>query len=172
MDLTRPPEKILVMSAAGVAALLLLLIWLFGPKPEKVQPVTQPPVSLLALQKAPAPQEEEKVEEQIPRTWGRDPFALPRQKQETKPPPVVAPRPKAPRKDERPKYKVSTVLISGLSRLVVIDDRVYGVGDQINGETVTKITLNEVVLTGDFGERVLLIPGPQTSVTVESPGGK
>ena len=43
MDLTKPPEKIFVGSVVGVVALLWLLVWLFGPKPEPVQPAAQRP---------------------------------------------------------------------------------------------------------------------------------
>jgi hypothetical protein len=56
--------------------------------------------------------------------------------------------------------------------LAVIDERVYGEGDQIGGEKISKIALDHVVLTGDFGERVLRVPQPQTKVTVESTGRK
>jgi len=169
MDLTKPPEKILVGSVVGVVALLWLLVWLFGPKREPVQTATQLPVSLAGLQSKQIQPEEQSVKEQIPDTWGRDPFALPFAEEVSKPPPAKTGPPEERRRDEGPVYKVSTVLVSGLSRLVVINDRVYAVGDQINGETVTKITLNQVVLSGDAGERVLLVPGPETSVTVESP---
>lgn len=172
MDLTKPPEKILVGSVVGVVLLLWLLVWLFGPKPEPVQPATQLPVSLAGLQRKQIQPEEESAEEQIPDTWGRDPFALPFAEEKSKPPAAKKGPPKERRRDDRPAYKVSTVLISGLSRLVVINERVYGVGDQINGETVTKITLNQVVLSGDRGERVLRVPGPQTNVTVERSEGK
>jgi hypothetical protein len=170
MDLTKPPEKILVGSVVGVVALLWLLVWLFGPRPEPVQTPAQLPVSLAGLQSKQIQPEEEIAAEQIPDTWGRDPFALPFVEEVSKPPLAKKGPPKERRKDDKPDYEVSTVLISGLSRLVVINERVYAVGDQINGETVTKITLNQVVLTGDLGERVLLVPGPETSVTVENPG--
>jgi hypothetical protein len=159
----------LVGSVVGVVAVLWLLVWLFGPKPEPVQPAAQLPVSLAGLQAKKIQPEEERAEEQIPEIWGRDPFALPFAEEVSKPPPARKGPPRKRRRVEGPAYKVSTVLISGLSRLVVINDRVYGVGDQINGETVTKITLNEVVLSGDRGERVLRVPGPQTNVTVENP---
>jgi hypothetical protein len=54
--------------------------------------------------------------------------------------------------------------------LAVIDDRVYGVGDQIGEEKISSITLDHVVLTGVQGERVLEVPRPQTTVTVENTG--
>jgi len=170
MDLTKPPEKILVGSVVGVVALLWLLVWLFGPKPEPIQTPAQLPVSLAGLQSKQIKPQEESAEEQIPDIWGRDPFALPFAEEVSKPPPAKTGPPKKRTRYDRPAYKVSTVLISGLSRLVVINERVYAVGDQINGETVTKITLNQVVLTGDLGERVLRVPGPETNVTVENPG--
>jgi hypothetical protein len=69
---------------------------------------------------------------------------------------------------EGPQYTLSTILITGSNRLAVIDDRVYGEGDQIGGEKISKITLDHVVLTGDFGERLLKVPKPQTNITVES----
>ena len=172
MDLTKPPEKILVFSVAGVVLLLWVLVWLFGPKPEKVQPDVQPPVSLLALQKKPTPQEKERVEDQIPRTWGRDPFTSPYMRAAEESRPEETARPKVQSPEQRPSYKVSTVLISGTSRLAVINNRVYGVGDQINGEKIARITLDHVVLTGDVGERLLRVPGAQTELTVQEPGRK
>jgi hypothetical protein len=38
MDLTKPPNKIVVYCVAGVALLLWVIVWLFGPKRERVQP--------------------------------------------------------------------------------------------------------------------------------------
>jgi hypothetical protein len=37
MDLTKPPQKILVVIVAGVVVFLWILVWLFGPKPETIQ---------------------------------------------------------------------------------------------------------------------------------------
>jgi hypothetical protein len=172
MDLTKPPEKILVFSVAGVVLLLWVLVWLFGPKPEKVQPDVQPPISLIALQKKPVPKEKERVEDQIPRTWGRDPFTSPYMAAAEESKPVETGQPKTQRPEERPSYKVSTILISGSSRLAVIDDRVYGVGDQINGEKIARIALDHVVLTGDAGERLLRVPQARTEITAQEPGRK
>ena len=45
-------------------------------------------------------------------------------------------------------------------------------GDEIGNEKISDITLDHVVLTGDFGERLLNVPQPLTQVTVESTGGK
>jgi len=71
-------------------------------------------------------------------------------------------------------------LITGSNRLAVINDRVYAVindrvyavGDEIGKEKISTITLDHVVLTGAYGERLLEVPQPQTQVTVESAGGK
>jgi hypothetical protein len=59
-------------------------------------------------------------------------------------------------------------LISGSNRLAVIDDRVYAVGDDIGREKISLITLDHVVLTGAYGERLLNVPQPQTQIKVES----
>ena len=56
--------------------------------------------------------------------------------------------------------------------MAVINDRIYAVGDEIGKEKISDITLDHVVLTGDFRERLLEVPQPQTQVTVESTGGK
>jgi len=173
MDMTKPPEKILVLSIAGVVVFAWILVWLFGPKPEAVKPDVKLPMSLVDLQPKQVVQEEESVRETIPNNWGRDPFTSPYQvAEETAVSSEKTARPRPGGAQEVPEYKLSTILISGTSRLAVIDDRVYGVGDQIGGEKISKITLDHVVLTGDFGERLLVVPQPQTQVTVESTRGK
>jgi hypothetical protein len=174
MDLTKPPDKILALSIAGVVVLIWLLVWLFGPKPEPVEPAAKLPISLADLQPQKLPQEEETVGEKIPETWGRDPFETPYQLQveDTKIPADKGGKPGPQPVKEGQEYKLSTILISGTMRLAVIDDRVYGVGDQIGEEKISSITLDHVVLTGVQGERVLEVPQPQTKVTVESTGRK
>ena len=170
MDLTKPPDKILALSIAGVVVFIWTLVWLFGPKPEPVQPDTKLPISLADLQPKQVPQEAESVEQPIPDTWGRDPFATPYQaeEEEIKSSPETAAKPKPRRVDQGPEFKLSTILVSESNRLAVIDNRVYEVGDQIGGEKISKIALDHVVLTGDFGERLLKVRQPQTQVTVES----
>jgi hypothetical protein len=174
MELTKLPIKILIFSAAGLAIFLWILVWLFGPQPERIQPDTQIPISLVGLTSEPVQKEEEPVKHLIPETWGRDPFETAYQAQaeasETSPEKDAKPRPQPERGG--PQYRLSTILITGSNRLAVIDDRVYGEGDQIGGEKISKITLEHVVLTGDFGERLLEVPQPKTQVTVESTGGK
>jgi hypothetical protein len=174
MELTKLPIKIFIFSAAGLAIFLCFLVWLFGPKPERIQPEAQLPISLVGLKSEPVQKEEEPVKDLIPDTWGRDPFATlyKTQPEDSGTPPEknAEPRPQTPR--EGPQYRLSTTLITGSNRLAVIDERVYGEGDQIGGEKISKIALDHVVLTGDFGERVLRVPQPQTKVTVESTGRK
>ncbi len=68
--------------------------------------------------------------------------------------------------------RLSTILITESSRLAVINDKVYAVGDKIGGEEISKITLDHIVLTDNSQERVLRVPQPQTEVTVEDTGGK
>jgi hypothetical protein len=171
MDLTKPPDKILVLSIAGVAVLIWILVWLFGPKPEPVEPEAKLPISLADLQPKKVVQEKESVAETISSNWGRDPFYSPYQaveKTETSPEKVAKGQLQAEKQGQE--YKLSTILISGTNRLAVIDDRVYGVGDQIGEEKISSITLDHVVLTGVQGERVLEVPQPQTKVTVEGTG--
>jgi len=117
--------------------------------------------------------EEEKAEELVPGGWGRDPFySLYQAAEETATPPEKVARPKPEGVKQGPQYKLSTILVSGTNRLAVINDRVYAVGDEIGRETISSITLDHVVLTGAYGERLLEVPQPQTQVTVESTGGK
>ncbi|MEE9121365.1 MAG: hypothetical protein V3U56_08765, partial [Syntrophobacteria bacterium] len=73
---------------------------------------------------------------------------------------------------DKPQYKLSTILITESSRLAVINDKVYAVGDKIGGEEISKITLDHIVLTDNSEERVLRVPQPQTKVTVQDTGGK
>jgi hypothetical protein len=178
MDLTKPPQKILVMTVVGVVVFLWILVWLFGPKPETIQPsapIDTMLTSLLQSGKQGKKEGDKPVEEPVPDTWGRDPFALPgwvaeQEKGET--PPVKAVRQRGPRTGDKPQYKLSTILITGSSRLAVINDKVYAVGDKIGGEEISKITLDHIVLTDNSQERVLRVPQPQTQVTVEDTEGK
>ena len=170
MNLTKPPDKILALSIAGVVVLIWILVWLFGPKPEPVEPEAKLPISLADLQPKKLPQEEETVGKTIPETWGRDPFETPYQVQveDTKTPPEKGDKARSQPVRQGPQHRLSTIVITKSSRLAVIDDKVYGEGDQIGGEKISKITLDHVLLTGDFGERLLEVPQPQTKVTVES----
>ena len=80
MDLTKPPQKILVVSVVGVVVFVWILVWLFGPKPEKIQPgapIDTMLTSLLQSGKQGRKDEVKPVEEPVRETWGRDPFALP-----------------------------------------------------------------------------------------------
>ena len=176
MDLTQSPNKIFVLSVVGVVVFLWLLVWLFGPKPEPIQPsapVDAMLTSLLQSGMKTEKHEDKGVEETVPDTWGRDPFALPPWvEEETETKPVKAARPQPERAGEKPQYKLSTILITGSNRLAVINDRVYAVGDKIGGEEVSKITLDHVVLSYDSEERVLRVPQPETQVTVEDAEGR
>ena len=173
MDLTKPPQKILVVSVVGVVVFLWILVWLFGPKPEKIQPgapVDTMLTSLLQSGKQEKKEGDKPVEESVPDTWGRDPFALPRwveiqEKDESRS--AEATRPIRKSSKGKPQYKLSTILITESSRLAVINDKVYAVGDKIGGEEISKITLDHIVLTDNSEERVLMVPQPQTQVTVE-----
>ena len=57
MERTKLPIKILISSAAGLAIFLWILVWLFGPKPERIQPDTQIPISLVGLTSEPVQKE-------------------------------------------------------------------------------------------------------------------
>ena len=178
MDLTKPPQKILVVSVVGVVVFLWILVWLFGPKPGKIQPgapIDTMLTSLLQSGKQGKKDEDKPVEEAVPDTWGRDPFALPgwvEEQERRKTQPVRAVRKKRPRTGDKPQYKLSTILITESSRLAVINDKVYAVGDRIGGEEISKITLDHIVLTDNSQERVLRVPQPQTEVKVEDSGEK
>jgi hypothetical protein len=176
MDLTKPPNKIVVYCVAGVALLLWVLVWLFGPKREQAQPGAPLDKMLVTLAQSGKGEEkavEEKVEDLVPGGWGRDPFYSPYQTAEkTSTPSETVARPRSHSVSPGPEYKLSTILISGSKRLAVINDRVYAVGDEIGKEKISTITLDHVVLTGAFGERLLEVPQPQTKVTVESTGRK
>ncbi len=176
MDLTKPPNKIFVYCVAGVALFLWVIIWLFGPKREQVQPGAPLDKMLVTLTQSGKQEKKEidaSAEELIPGGWGRDPFYSPYQAAEetaTSPEKVARSQPESGK--QGPQYKLSTILITGSNRLAVINDRIYAVGDEIGKEKISDITLDHVVLTGDFGERLLEVPQPQTQVTVESTGGK
>jgi len=176
MDLTKAPNKIVVYCVAGVALFLWLGVWLFGPKRERVQPGA--PLDKMLVTLAQSGKEDkkevgEKLEELVPGGWGRDPFYSPYQVVETTATtPEKVSRPKPGSEKQGPQYRLSTILISGSNRLAVINDRVYAVGDEIGKEKISVITLDHVVLSGVYGERLLEVPRPQTQVTVESTGGK
>jgi hypothetical protein len=176
MDLTKPPNKIVVYCVAGVALLLWVIVWLFGPKRERVQPgapLDKMLVTLAQSDKGEKKEIKESAEELVPGDWGRDPFYFPYQAAEE----VAAPtekvaRPKPVSVERGPQYRLSTILISGSNRLAVINDRVYALGDEIGNEKISDITLDHVVLSGAYGERLLNVPQPQTQIKVESTGGK
>ena len=176
MDLTKPPNKIVVYCVAGVALFLWVIVCLFGPKREQVQP--GPPldkmmVTLAQRGKGEKKEVEEKAEELVPGGWGRDPFYSPYQAvEETATPPEKIARPQPESVKQGPQYKLSTILFTESNRLAVINDKVYAVGDEIGKETISDITLDHVVLTGAYGERLLNVPQSQTQVTVESAGSK
>ena len=178
MDLTKPPQKILVVSVVGVVVFIWILVWLFGPKPGKIQQsasIDTMLTSLLQSGKQGKKEGDQEVEEPVPDTWGRDPFALPgwvEAQEKGRAQPVKAVRKKRPSTGDKPQYKLSTILITESSRLAVINDKVYAVGDKIGGEEISQITLDHIVLTDNSQERVLRVPQPQTQVTVEDSGGK
>ena len=178
MDLTKPPQKILVVSVAGVVVFIWILVWLFGPKPEKIQasaPIDKMLTSLLQSGKQGKKEGDKGVEEPVPDTWGRDPFAVPywtEKDDRTESQPVRAARSEPERTGDKPQYKLSTILISGSNRLAVVDYRVYSEGDKIGGEKISEITLDHVVLSDGSEERVLMIPQSQTKVTVHNSRAK
>lgn len=178
MDLTKPPQKILVVTVVVVVVFLWILVWLFGPKPGKVQESAQMNTlltSMLQSGKQGKKDEGKSVEETVPETWGRDPFALPgwveiQEKDESRTAKTTGPIRKS--SGGKPHYKLSTILITESSRLAVINDKVYAVGDRIGDEEISKITLDHIVLTDNSKERVLRVPQPETQVTVEDTGRK
>ena len=177
MDLSKSPNKIFILSVVGVVVFLCVLVWLFGPQTETLQPDIPLDTSLAALLKGSkkVEEEEERVAEPIPDTRGRDPFALPYWAEEdngTESEPVRVTRSEPERTGDKPEYKLSTILISGSNRLAVINYQVYWEGEKIGGEKISEITLDHVVLSDGSEERKLRIPQSQTKVTVESTEGK
>ena len=178
MDLTKPPQKILIVTVVGVVVFLWILVWLFGPKPEKIQPgapIDKMLTSLLQSGKQGKKEGDKTVKEPVADRWGRDPFALPgwvKEQEKGEIPPVRAVRQQRPRTGDKPQYRLSTILITESSRLAVINDKVYAVGDRIGGEEISKITLDHIVLSDNSQERVLRVTQPQTQVTVEDTEGK
>ena len=178
MDLTKPPQKILVVTVVGVVVFLWILVWLFGPKPETIQasaPIDTMLTSLLQSGKQGKKEGDKGVEEPVPDTWGRDPFALPYWTEEdggTESQPVRDARSEPERTGGKSQYKLSTILISGSNRLAVINYRIYLEGDKIGGEKISEITLDHVVLSDGSEERVLRISQSQTKVTVHNSRAK
>jgi len=177
MDLTKSPNKIFVLSVVGVVVFLWVLVWLFGPQPEMIQPDIPLDTSLAVLLQGSkkVEEEEERVKEPIPDTWGRDPFALPYWTKEddgTESQPVRDARSEPERTGGKSQYKLSTILISGSNRLAVINYRVYLEGDKIGGEKISEITLDHVVLSDGSEERVLRIAQSRTKVTVHNSRAK
>jgi hypothetical protein len=171
MDLTKPPNKLFVYCVVGVVFFLWVIVWLFGPKREEVQPgapLDKLLVTLAQSGKQEKQEVEKKPEELVPGGWGRDPFYSPYQAaEETATTSQKVARPKQESEQQAPQYKLSTVLVSGSKRLAVIDDKVYAVGDEIGSEKISSITLDHVVLSGAGGERLLEVPQPKTKVSVE-----
>ena len=175
MDLTKSPNKIFVLSVVGVVVFLWVLVWLFGPKPEKIQPGAPVDAMLTGVLQNGKKKEDNSVEKPVPDTWGRDPFALPYWADEddgTEIQSVTVARSEPERTGDKPEYKLSTILISGSNRLAVINYHVYWEGDKIGGEKISEITLDHVVLSDGSEERKLRIPQSQTKVTVESTEAK
>ena len=172
MDLTKPPHKILVVTVVGLVVLLWILVWLFGPKPEKIQESALIDTMLTSLRQSGKQGEKEGdkgVEEPVLDRLGRDPFALPHWTEEgagTENQAARAARSKPERTGDKPQYKLSTILISDSNRLAVINYQVYSKGDKIGSEKISEITLDHVVLSDGSEERMLRIHQSQTKVTV------
>lgn len=174
MDLTRAPNKIFVYSVVSVVGFVWVIVWLFGPKPEQVQPGAPVEKMLVTLAQRGGQEKkevEERAEELVPGEWGRDPFYSPYQTAEkTETPPEKVARTQPEGLDQGPQHKLSAILIAGPNRLAVIDDRTYTVGDEIGKEWISVITLEHVVLRSAYGERLLELPQPQAKVIVERTG--
>ena len=172
MDLTKPPQKIVVVTVVGVVVFLLILVWLFGPKPEKIEPSTSVDTmltSLLESGKKGEKEGEKGVGKPVFDRLGRDPFALPHWTEEggdTENQAARAARSEPERRGDKPQYELSTILISDSHRLAVINYQVYSTGDKIGSEEISEITLDHVVLSDGSEERMLRIPQSQTRVTV------
>ena len=172
MDLTKPPQKILLVTVVGVVVFLWILVWLFGPKPEKIEPSASVDTMLSSLRQSGKQGEKEGdkgVEEPVLDRLGRDPFALPHWTEGgdgTENQVARAARSEPEPTGDKPQYKLSTILISDSNRLAVINYQVYSKGDKIGSERISEITLDHVVLSDGSEERLLRIPQSQTRVTV------
>ena len=172
MDLTKPPQKTFVATVVGVVVFLWILVWLFGPQPEKIQQSAPIDTMLTSLRQSGKQGEkagDNGVEEKVLDRLGRDPFALPQWTEEgdgTENQAARTARSEPERTGDKPQYKLSTILISDSHRLAVINYQVYSKGDKIGSEKISEITLDHVVLSDGSEERMLRIPQSQTRVTV------
>jgi hypothetical protein len=163
MDLKKAPSRRIVLSVFAVVAVLCTLV-LIGPAPEAPSPVAQPQFSVETLMSEQQTQEKVPAGSLVPDQWGRDPFALPAGA-------VLARQPKPEsqvgkeKPEEKPPLRVKAVVVSGTRQVAVIDEKIVGVGDQINDERVESITLDQVVLSSAAGQRVLDVPKPEAKVT-------
>ena len=159
IDLNKPPKKALVFVVLGLAMMLWILVRFTGPKPEVAQPGTLPRISLQKLAAESPPKAKPEGPVVWSGSWGRDPFALPFNIVLQREPEVERPQ-----GEVRPLPKLTAIIIGGSRRLAVIDNLVLGVGDQIHGERVVKISSDRVILAGPRGRSELLVPAPQTAV--------
>ena len=159
IDLSKPPKQAVVLVVVGVAVLLWILVRFTGPKSEVAQHGTPPKISLQSLTVKPTPQAKSGGQVDWSGGWVRDPFALPFNTVLQREPEVERPQ-----GEVRPLPKLTAIIIGGSRRLAVIDNLVLGVGDQIHGERVVKISSDRVILAGPRGRSELLVPAPQTAV--------
>jgi hypothetical protein len=165
MDLSTTPKKSLVFGILALVLLLSVLVYVLGPAPEVPPSAVLPHISLETLLGKSGDAGKPEKQSPLALTWGRDPFALP-------PGIASAGEPAGDEShgetavEEQATVRLTAILISGRTRLAVINERVVGVGDRVNQEEIISITPEQVILRGPFGRRVLPVALPQTKVKV------
>jgi hypothetical protein len=165
MDLSTTPKKSQIFGVLALVLLLSVLVYVLGPTPETPPSAILPQISLETLLGKSGDEGKAKHQQPLALTWGRDPFALP--------PGIVSASATAGKEgqgeaavEEQPTVRLTAILISGQTRLAVINEKVVGEGDRVNQEEIISITPEQVILRGPFGRRVLPVARPQTKVKV------
>jgi hypothetical protein len=100
--------------------------------PEAIDPATLPPVTDVALDRAPE--------------WRRNPFAGVRAR-------VMEPAPPPPSSAEEPDLVLASILHSPQRRLAIVNGRIVRAGDRIGGVTIREIEPRAVVIETAGGAR-------------------
>jgi hypothetical protein len=165
MNLSESPRNRTVLLVLALVALLCTLVHLTRSTVEVSEaPVqVQPPGETLPGERG----QTEIAAREPPDAgdWGRDPFALSDYLVRLRKAPAEPVRGQPEQMSAGPSLEVRAVLVGASQQVAVVDDRVVQVGDWIEGNRVVKISLEQVVLDGSAGRRVLPVPGPKAAVT-------